>query len=534
MPAHCITIDLPNQGRQKVSHIRMQRLFHCPGKRKSPSRYKLRWRATSLPVSRCYDLGVLRGAILATSLVGGCALSLPANTEIDRFVRAELALNGVPGLALAIVEHGEIGLVRAYGIQSVESGRPLTVDTPMGLASLSKALTALAILRLEQEGRIERGASATEILPRLTSAAWAGVTVNHLLQHRSGLRRNHDFLLPCCGSADELDLEVAVERLKHADLEGLPGESMSYANSNYVLLAAIIERVSGVPFSAYMQQRVFRPLGMRQTSIAITSPSTAPGALPHEWQWGSVRVSPSRFLGWRGSSLVRASAADMAAYLEALLDRQPGEFEFLHADGPWWGRLDHGYDLGWTVQEDPGWFGDELVLEHTGKTWGGRTAAVVAPQARSAVAVLGNLGTTRSQAMARAILRSLGGGDLAVPRKASRAEIPDTWAMVLLGAAIGLSGLSGWSGWRIRHQLRSGQREWRLTAGRFARSAVLGCLAVTLLYRYHFAGPPHAAFPTTIQVALPALVASVFALLLVSAARGLTATPAGRREVASP
>ncbi len=477
---------------------------------------------------------VLREVILATSLVGGCVPSLLANTEIDRFVRAELALNSVPGLALAIVDRGEIGLVRAYGIQSVESEQPLTVNTPMGLASLSKALTALAILRLEQEGRIERGAGVAEILPRLTGADWAGVTLNHLLQHRSGLRRGHDFLLPCCGSPDERDLAVAVKHLNNARLEGLPGESVSYANSNYVLLAAIIERVSGVRFSAYMQQRVFRPLGMRQASIAGAPPSTAAGALPHEWQWGSVSVSPSRFLGWSGSSLVRASAADMAAYLDALLERKPGDFDFLYADGPWWGRLDPAYDLGWTVQDSPGWFGDGLVLEHTGKTWGGRTAAVVAPRTRSAVAVLGNLGTTRSQAIARAILRSLGGKDLPRPQRANRAEIPDTWAMVLLTAAIGLGGLAGWLGWRTRQHLRSGRRTWQLTAGRFGRSAVLSCLAAILFYRYHFAGPPHAAFPTTIQVALPTLVTSVLALLLVSAVRGLTAAPARARGDASP
>ena len=360
------------------------------------------------------------------------------------------------------------------------------------------------------------------------------MTLNHLLQHRSGLRRGHDFLLPCCGSPNELDLEAAVERLNGADLEGQPGDSVSYANSNYVLLAAIVEGLSGVPFSAYMQQRVFRPLGMRRTSIEGAGPASEAAALPHEWQWGRVRVSPSRFRGWSGSSLVRASARDMAAYLEALLSQKPGDFDFLHTDGPWWSRLDPSYDLGWAVQEDPEWFGDGLVLEHTGKTWGGRTAAVIAPQTRSAVAVLGNLGTTRSQAIARAIMRSLDGKDLPVPKRANRAEIPDTWAMVLLATGIGIGGLAAWFAWQTRRQLWGGRRGWRLTAGRFGRSAFLGCLAATLLYRYHFVGPPHAAFPTTIQVALPILVTSVLALLLVSAVRGLTAVPAGMRDRASP
>ena len=113
---------------------------------------------------------MLRRATLAASLVGSCTLSLPANTATDRFIRAELALNSVPGLAPAIVERGEIGPVRAYGIRSVESGQPLTMNTPVRLASLSKALTALAILRLEQDGRVERGAAAAEILPVELSA----------------------------------------------------------------------------------------------------------------------------------------------------------------------------------------------------------------------------------------------------------------------------------------------------------------------------------------------------------------------------
>jgi hypothetical protein len=247
-----------------------------------------------------------------------------------------------------------------------------------------------------------------------------------------------------------------------------------------------------------------------------------------------VRISPSRFLGWNGSSLAKASAADMAAYLDVLLNLRPGDFEFLHASDPWWEFLEPGYDLGWSVEEDPGWLDEDLILEHTGKIWGGHTAAIVSPLSGSAVAVLGNLGTPRAQTIARAILRSLGGTKLPLAKKANRWEIPDTWAIVLLAAAIVLGGFAGWMAWLTKRQITRGNRAWQPTAWRLGRSVILGALAVTLLYRYNWAGPPHAALPTTIQTALPILVASVVGVLLASAIRGLTVTPVGMRGDASP
>ena len=477
---------------------------------------------------------VLCETLLAAMLFWAWIPTLVANPEVDRYIRAEMALNKIPGLALATVAHGEIEMVRAYGVQSVESGRAMTAKTPVELASLSKALTALAVLRAEREGLIERSSRAAEVLPGLTGTSWAGVTLNHLLQHSSGLRRRHDFLLPCCLSPNDLDMKVAVEHLSNADLEGHPGDSESYANSNYVLLAAIIEHTSGIPFADYMRQRVFLPLGMRQASLAETSQGTQAAAVPHEWQWARVRISPSRFLGWTGSSLAKASAADMAAYLDVLLNLKSGDFEFLHSSGPWWELLEPGYDLGWSVQENPGWLDEDLILEHTGNIWGGHTAAIVAPRSHSAVAVLGNLGTSRARTIARAIMRSLGGTKLPVAERANRWEIPDTWAIVLLAIAIVLGGLAGWFGWLTSHQLQSGTREWQPNAWRIGRSAILGALAITLVYRYHWGSPPHEAFPTTIQTALPFLVTCVCGVLLASAIRGLTATPVGMRGDASP
>ena len=483
--------------------------------------------------ARC-SLHVTRLTLLAGMVVGIWMPRLAASPAIDRFVLDEMELNKIPGLALAIVQEGEISLVRAYGVRSVETRLPMTVNTPVNLASLSKALTALAIVRAEREGLIERSSKIAEVLPGLSGPGWAEVTLNHLLQHRSGLRRRHDFLLPCCESPIELDPALAVESLNAADLVGVPDESMSYANSNYVLLAAVIEQTSGIPFSAYMRQRVFLPLGMRNTSLAESDLVNETGAMPHEWQWGRVRVSRSRFRGWSGSSQVKSSAADMASYLELLVNPRPGEFEFLHGDAPWWSRLETEYDLGWSTQRDPDWLNEELVLEHTGRIWGGDTAAIVAPLSRSAVAVLNNLGVARSQAIARAILRSLDGTSLPLAAKANRTEIPDTWAIACLAAAIGLGGLASWLGWLTIRQIQSGSREWQPTALRVGRSAILGALCIELIHQYYWGATPPAAFPTTIRIALPLLVTCVLAVLLAAAVRGLTAATTRLRGATSP
>ena len=90
--------------------------------------------------------------------------------------------------------------------------------------------------------------------------AGQGVTLSHLIRHRSGLRRRHDFLAPCCGQAGNLDLGAAVRMLAHADLESTPRARRSLtANSNYVLLAAVIPAYGrAAAFTSYMRESVFQ------------------------------------------------------------------------------------------------------------------------------------------------------------------------------------------------------------------------------------------------------------------------------------
>ena len=228
---------------------------------------------------------VSRGIPVALLLV--CALDSAAakNRSIDRFITEEMALNGIPGLSLALVEDGSVSYLRAYGVRSVQSREAMLAETPVELASLSKALTALAVLRLERDGLVQRDSSVAAILPDLDRARWRGVTIRHLLQHRSGLRRRHDFLMPCCGQPGQLDLNAAARHFAAADLESPPGERSSYANSNYVLLAAIVQRASGMPFPDFMRKEIFQPLGMDRTTTAEREAQS--------WIRGPLRMSGS-------------------------------------------------------------------------------------------------------------------------------------------------------------------------------------------------------------------------------------------------
>lgn len=460
--------------------------------------------------------------LAAVLLAGSTAANAAADVEIDRYVEQEMELNGIPGLSLAVVEDGKVSYLRAYGVRNSESRQPLRVETPMDLASVSKGFTALAILRLEQDGAVDRDSVVSEYLPELDSGAWQGVTLSHLIRHRSGLRRRHDFLAPCCGKAGNLDLDAAARILAHVDLESPPGSTFSYANSNYVLLAAVVQRMSGAAFTSYMREAVFQPLGLHRTTLKEEVARSWEGASPHEWQWGRVQVSPSRFLGWYGSSRIKASAKDMGVYMASLLDPMATRTGDPNPGAPWWDQLGSDYDLGWNVSEETEWLDDQLVLEHTGSLWGADTAVVLAPERGIGAAVLVNMGTSRAGEIARAVVRSRDGTPLPEPLRTSRMEIPDTWARIFLMSAAAIFGVLLWYGLRVWLQVRLGTRGWNASTNRIIRAVVLVTLAFILILNFYWGSePPLPALPTTIQTALPALAASVSALLLLAAAAGL-------------
>lgn len=456
----------------------------------------------------------MRGAAAAFLILAAPAARAPEGVDqLDRYVRAEMALSRAPGLAVAIVENGRV-LLRAWGVRSLVTRDPMTADTPVELASVSKPLTAAAVAQLIRAGRLDADRPASVWLPELRGGRLEGVTVGAILRQRTGLRRRHDRMVPCCGRPGDRDLDLAARALARARPAGGSFPPFAYANSNYVLLAALVERAAGAPFEQFLHREVLLPLGMTR---ATSDPELAKQwavAGAHERSWGRVRPRAMPDTGWLGASLLKASARDMAAFLAAALAGRVAGLENPETLAP-------PYDAGWFVRRQ----GTLLVLEHSGDTWGANAAALLVPDRRLGVAVLVNAGVQRALEMARAIAAWRLGNALPPPRRPPWYVVADNWAMLF--GALSLAALAAlvpvWR--RAGGELGRGERTWALPEGLWERGRLV-LLAVMTAYLLGLAVrgvvPGSSGSPPSLRLGLSALALAAAAGLGTAAALSAT------------
>jgi CubicO group peptidase (beta-lactamase class C family) len=167
---------------------------------------------------------------------------------------------GFSGTVLA-AKDGKIILNRGYGLANRERNLSNGVETVFAIGSLTKQFTAAAILQLEAQGKLNTRDAASKYLGEFPQDK-AGITLHHLLTHTSGLISD--------GAKEKLPLERRdeyIEAVKRTKLRSAPGEKFSYSNVGYNLLAAVVEKVSGVPFEDYLEQKLFKPAGMKNTGF---------------------------------------------------------------------------------------------------------------------------------------------------------------------------------------------------------------------------------------------------------------------------
>ncbi|WP_199534237.1 serine hydrolase domain-containing protein [Janthinobacterium sp. BJB426] len=189
-----------------------------------------------------------------------------AEQEVAAFLRSEMQERQIPGLQLAVIQGGKVVLTRNFGLASLQYQVPVTETSLFSINSATKSFAGVAVMQLVQEGKIDLAAPIGEYLTGLPPA-WQAVTVTQLLNHTSGLpdvldQRSGKLVgpLPDDGAA----AWTAVQALP---VEAQPGERFRYNQTNYVLLAQLIERQGGQPFTTFIQRRQFDVAGMRHSGF---------------------------------------------------------------------------------------------------------------------------------------------------------------------------------------------------------------------------------------------------------------------------
>ncbi|MBV9924424.1 MAG: beta-lactamase family protein [Acidobacteria bacterium] len=273
----------------------------------------------------------------------------------------------IVGLSLAVIKDEKVFKMRGYGLASVELGAPATENSVYQIGSLTKAFTATAVMMLAEGGRLGLDDRITKHLDGLP-AAWGEITIRHLLTHTSGLAPD-----PVPWSLETVSRPYTREELlgiiTAAPLQFPPGTMYRYANTDYYLLALIIERVSRSSYGEFLSEHIFTPLGM--TATRVNDPwEVVPGrANGYGWERDKFNVPPpihpSQTLG---SGNLLSTVADLAKFDAAL--KGGGLLKKTSLDEMWApaqiNGAEIGYGLGWTVYNYRG----HKIVGHGGNTPG--------------------------------------------------------------------------------------------------------------------------------------------------------------------
>src|SRR5690349_15293439 len=189
-----------------------------------------------------------------------------AERAFEKVTKAYVA--PAPGCAAAVSLNGEVVFEKAFGLADLEHNVPNTTETIFESGSVAKQFTAAALVLLQQEGKLSIDDPVRKYIPELPDYG-APLTIRHLLNHTSGLRDWGTVLgLTGAGRGDRvINQDLALDVITHQrSLNFTPGSEYSYSNSGYNLAAVIIERVSKQKFADFVEERLFRPIGMRNSS----------------------------------------------------------------------------------------------------------------------------------------------------------------------------------------------------------------------------------------------------------------------------
>ncbi|MBU7317108.1 serine hydrolase domain-containing protein [Paenibacillus oleatilyticus] len=389
--------------------------------------------------------------------------------EIDDYVKTNMEVNNIKAAALAIANNEEVFYAQGYGTFS--DGRGITGSTPFPIASLSKSFTALAVLQLVENGRIDLDTPYASYFPDLTpkDERVRAITVRNLLNQTTGLndKANPDMTRsPQYQSLQEINPSLSAVKLVHD-----PGTTFNYHNPNYQYLALLVEKVSGQSFSDYMEKNIFERLEMNRTfSVSTTRQINENPAIPqgHYLFFGHPvsQAEPPWFID--GPAGIVSTAEDMAKWMLAQSNGRllsPKLMEEYHTPGQ-----SSPYGMGWIADKE------EHVgrtISHSGIFWTYKAEETIYLDQQLGITMMFNSGLTTFvdyRAFIDGIARIIRGEKAEVPVLNSR-NMETVMTLLIIATVL----------WGIYSHFRIKRSNKRLTAGKLIISSLGRLLPVLIL-----------------------------------------------------
>ena len=333
---------------------------------------------------------------------GLAAAGLPL--RIDALVSDFVVAKGIPGLSIAIAKNNQLIWERAYGLADVENSVAATAATRYRTASIAKSMTAVAILSLAEDGKLDLDEDIRSYCPGYPAKKWV-VTSRQLLGHLGGVR-HYKSNAETRSTTHFFSLDAALETFKDDPLRHEPGSKFLYTTFGYNLLGNIAEGASGQSFLQVLEERVFEPAAMKAT-VADNQYTTIPNRTRGYMRPDLGTVTRLGGLGYMkpgelynaplhdtsvkipGGGLL-SNAGDLVRFATSL--NQGNLLPQNALDEMWTAQTttdgkSTGYGLGWRVRTKDG----EKTVSHTGGQAGTSTILMLHPSSGTAVAVMCNL-----------------------------------------------------------------------------------------------------------------------------------------------
>ena len=317
--------------------------------------------------------------------------------QIEKEITTYMQQFDVPGLSVVVVKDGQVAYSQGFGVLEKGKEDKVNTDTIFQIASVSKNFTALAVNQLIERGLININDPVTKYLPWFASKDAENsknITIRNLLQHTSGVPTSAYGLEIENGGLDRL--EEQVKQLQKINLVSKPGEKYQYSNMNYWTLSLIVEKVSGMSFTDYMDKNIFEPLGMTRSCYTNKIASYDNVATGHRQEKGKTKVFKYEVPGTTvAAGGVYTTANDLSKYIAALLNNgtyngativKPETWATMHEDVITVNQR-FGYAYGWMVSKDNK---GRTYIHHGGDNPNYTAGMCLLPDINAGVAVLAN------------------------------------------------------------------------------------------------------------------------------------------------